>query len=300
MRLLAATFSVALTPLVAFAAEVTVPAWDGTATVETSPKSVVAFDLAAIDTLNALGVTLDGIPSVAAPTYLKDVFEETNTVGTLFEPDLEALAILGPDLIVAGGRSQEAIGAMREVAPTLDMTIEGEDLLAESKARTKAYGAIFEKEAEAAELIGALDAKLEDVRSVVADKGNALILMTNGGKLSAYGDDSRFGWLHTETGIPEAYPDVTAEDHGQSVSFEFIADVNPDWILVIDRLSAIGREGEAAAATLDNPLVAGTTAGTKGQIIYLDSAALYLAAGGATATQIVLDQLIEGYATAGS
>lgn len=222
------------------------------------------------------------------------------TMGTLFEPDLEKLAVLGPELIVAGGRSQKAVGALSEIAPTIDMTIWGADLMSQSKSRTAAYGEIFGKTVEAEALNAALDAKIEAVQVAVDGKGGALIVMANGGKLSAYGDDSRFGWLHTVTGLPEAYADITAENHGESISFEFIADVNPEWILVIDRLAAIGRDGEAAAATMDNPLVANTIAGEKGQIIYLDSAPLYLAAGGANAMQIVLDQLLARFGPSGS
>lgn len=75
------------------------------------------------------------------------------------------------------------------------------------------------------------------------------------------------------------------------MSFEFIAEVNPDCLLVLDRAAAIGQEGEAAAVTLDTPLIAGTTAGQRGQIIYLDGGAVYLAGGGIQSVQIVLDQI---------
>ncbi|MEO1240210.1 MAG: siderophore ABC transporter substrate-binding protein, partial [Pseudomonadota bacterium] len=284
-----------LAPLTVSAEDITIPVWEGEATVAKAPASVVAFDLAAIDTLGALGVTLDGVPDFKAPAFLEGAMGGVATMGSLFEPDLEKLAVLGPDLIVAGGRSQEAVGAMSEVAPTIDMTIWGEGLIDQSKARTSAYGAIFGKEAEADAINAALDDKIAAVQAAVDGKGAGLIVMANGGKLSAYGDDSRFGWLHTTTGLPAAFAEIDPETHGEAISFEFIADVNPDWILVIDRLAAIGRDGEAAAVTMDNPLVAGTTAGQNGQIIYLDSAPLYLAAGGANAMQIVLDQFVEAF-----
>ena len=300
MKTLAATVTIALTPLAGFAQTVTVPVWDGDATVEVSPQTVVAFELAAIDTLDALGVEIAGVPAFGPPTFLADAMNGIDTMGSLFEPDFEKLAILGPDLIIAGGRSQGKIDDLSELAQTLDMTISGTDLVETSKVRTAAYGEIFGKQDEAAALIAALDNTLAEAQNAVAGKGSALIIMTNGGKMSAYGDDSRFGWLHTATGLPEAIADISAENHGESISFEFIADVNPDWILVVDRLSAIGREGEAAAVTLDNPLIAGTTAGQNDQIIYLDSAPLYLAAGGANAIQILLNQLIDGFLNSGS
>ena len=70
------------------------------------------------------------------------------------------------------------------------------------------------------------------------------------------------------------------------------ADVDPDWIFVVDRSAAIGQEAEAAAVTLDNPLVAGTKAGQNGQIVYLDSAPLYLAGGGVQSLNHTLSEIM--------
>ena len=129
-------------------------------------------------------------------------------------------------------------------------------------------------------------------------KGNGLILLTNGGKMSAYGAGSRFGWLHEATGMPEAVEGLSAAQHGEPVSSEFIRDADPDWLFVIDRGAAIGREGEAAQATLDNPLVQGTKAGQAGQILYLDPAPLYLAGGGLRSMKVTLDEITQAFADA--
>ncbi|MCI5041558.1 MAG: ABC transporter substrate-binding protein, partial [Donghicola eburneus] len=182
--------------------------------------------------------------------------------------------------------------ALAEVAPTLDMTIDATKLIDDAKSRITAYGAVFGLSPEAQALTEELEAALADARAMAEGKGDALILMTNGGKVSAYGDKSRFGWLHTVVGIPEAYPDVADGRHGEAVSFEFIADVDPDWIFVVDRSAAIGQEAEAAAVTLDNPLVAGTKAGQNGQIVYLDSAPLYLAGGGVQSLNHTLSEIM--------
>ncbi|PRX37739.1 iron complex transport system substrate-binding protein [Meinhardsimonia xiamenensis] len=285
-----------LPPLAADARTVTIETAAGLAEVPYAPDVVVALDLAAIDTLDALGVDLAGVPAITPPAYLAPAFEGTPTVGTLFEPDLEALAVMAPDLIVAGGRSQARVAALREIAPTIDMTIWGDDIVGQARARLTAYATIFGKQERAGQLLASLDEALAETRAAVEGKGNALIILTNGGKISAYGDDSRFGWLHTALGLPEAHPEIAAETHGESVSFEFIAEVNPDWLIVIDRAAAIGQEGEAAAATLDNPLVAGTTAGRNGQIVHLDSAAIYLAGGGIQSMMILLEQIRSAFA----
>lgn len=299
MHLKLNTLALCAAPFAAWAEDVSVKTYSGPVNAPLAPETVVALDLAAIDTLNALGVMVDGVPAFTPPAYLAPAMDGVATVGSLFEPDLESLAVMAPDLIIAGGRSQRAVEPLSEIAPTIDMTI-WEDAVAQGRDRIIAYGTIFDKEAEAAELVARYDAAIAAAQEAVAGKGAGLILLTNGGTVSAYGDDSRFGWIHQATGLPEAFPEVNAETHGESVSFEFIAEVNPDWLIVIDRAAAIGQEGEAAAVTLDNPLVAGTNAGQSGQIIYLDSAALYLASGGAQSVQIILGQITDAFTSSGS
>lgn len=280
MKTTLTTLALTVLPAFAMAQNIEIDTAAGPVEVPVSPEAVVTFDLAALDTLTALGVSVAGVPSIAAPDYLAAVLEDLPTVGTLFEPDFEALAVMAPDFIIAGGRSQPQVGPLSQIAPTIDMTISGDNLVADAKARIAAYGTAFEREDQAAVLLAELDAAIEQVKAVSEGRGDALIVLTNGGKVSAYGDDSRFGWLHTTLGLPEAFPDLNAETHGEAISFEFIAEVDPDWIFVVDRGAAIGQDGEAAAVTLDNPLVAGTTAGQSGQIVYLDSARLYLVGGG--------------------
>ncbi|MCZ4262983.1 siderophore ABC transporter substrate-binding protein [Limimaricola sp. G21655-S1] len=295
MKILATSLVALAVPGFALASDLTITTAAGEVAVPARPESVVALDLAAIDALDALGVELAGVPEITPPAYLEAAMAGVERVGTLFEPDYEALAVMAPDLIVAGGRSQSMVEPLSAVAPTIDMTIWGEDLVGQAKARVAAYGDIFGKQDAAAELAGALDNKLTAVQGTVTDKGDALILLTNGGKVSAYGADSRFGWLHAALELPEAYPDLDAETHGEAVSFEFIAEVDPDWIIVIDRGAAIGQDGEAAQATLDNPLVAGTKAAQNDQILYLDSAPLYLAGGGIQSLMGTLGEIEAGF-----
>lgn len=291
MRMIFTLAALSVLPFAGLAQDVTIETHPGPVTLPANPQTIVALDLAAIDALDALGIPVAAVPAITPPTYLAGTMATLPTVGTLFEPDLESLAVMAPDLIVAGGRSQTQVGALSRVAPTIDMTIWGEDLIGQARARVLAYGTLFDKSAQAESLVAGLDDLVAQTTEAVAGKGSALILQTNGGKLSAYGADSRFGWLHSAIELPQAFENITAENHGESVSFEFIAEANPDWLLVLDRAAAIGQEGEAAAVTLDTPLIAGTTAGQRGQIIYLDGGAIYLAGGGIQSVQIVLDQI---------
>ncbi|QQA41920.1 siderophore ABC transporter substrate-binding protein [Pelagovum pacificum] len=272
----------------AFADTVTVDTATGPVEVETPVGSVAVYDLAALDTLDALGVE---VTASINNTYLERLSQYEGDIGTLFEPDFEALNALSPDLIIAGGRSSAVVPQLSDFATTLDMTIPTEGQLDTILARIDTYGEIFGLRDAAADLRDELDSALDATADAVADKGDMLIVMTNGTNVSAYGAASRFGWLHTATGLPEASSDIDDTTHGEAISFEFIREIDPDWLFVIDRGAAIGQEGPSAEATLDNALVRETTAWETGQVIYLNSAELYITGGGAQSTLNTLETI---------
>jgi len=225
--------------------------------------------------------------------YLEAAADGTTPVGSLFEPDFEALFALNPDLIIAGGRSSKQVPELARIAPTIDMTI-WEDTIAQGLARLEAYGVLFDKQDDAAALKTAFEARLEKTKQAVAGQGKALIVMTNGPKVSAYGAGGRFGWLHNALDLPEAVKSVEQSTHGEAVSFEFIRQADPDILLVIDRLAAIGRDGESAQTTLHNVLVRETAAWQSGKVIYLSAAPIYIAAGGIQSMNLTLDEILAG------
>lgn len=295
-RTAAALVTVALVATAAAADPLVVETARGPVEVAAQPRRVVVFDVAALDTIAALGVQPVGVPEKVYVSYLDDIAAKAETVGTLFEPDFEAVAALDPDLIVIGGRSAAQHDALAAIAPVIDMTIGDDTLLADGRARIAAYGALFGKADEAATLEAALDTEIADAKAAVAGKGRALIVLTNGPKISAYGPGSRFGWVHAALDLPPAVATVEAATHGEAISFEFINQANPDWLLVVDRAAAIGAEGAPALQTLDNPLVAGTTAWRKGQVIGLDAAPVYIAGGGVRSMAGTLGEIKAAFA----
>ncbi len=280
------------------AAELEIGTAAGPRTIETPVETVAVFDIAAVDTLDKLGVKPAGLPSNLYLKELSHLKEGATMVGDIFEPDLEALSALAPDLIILGGRSSTKVDATTQVAPTIDMTMDGDDLLEQARERLATYGRLFGKGTEAESATKELDAAVEKARAAVAGKGKALIVMTNGPKVTAYGPGSRFGWLHRSLDLPAAISDVQAGTHGEAVSFEFIREANPDWLIVLDRAAAIGSNDQNARITLDNELIAQTVAWQKSQVVYLPSGDFYIAAGGAQAMMRVYAAITEAFAAA--
>lgn len=281
--------------LPASAEEITVETATGEVSVPANPETVVALDVAAIDTLTALDVPIAGVPTPHYVQYLDKPVADSEAVGTLFEPDFEKLVNLNPDLIVVGGRSSEQADPLSKIAPVIDMTIWGDDHVEQSLQRLNAYGKLMGREEKAAELTDEFNAKLDVARATVDGRGDALIVLTNGPKVSAYGAGSRFGWIHTALGLPEAVEGVDVQTHGEAISFEFIAEADPDWLIVVDRGAAIGAEGESAQQTLDNALVTETSAWQNDRVIYLTASNLYIAGGGIQSMSITMDEIINAF-----
>ncbi|EJF97957.1 hypothetical protein MEI_01052 [Bartonella vinsonii subsp. arupensis Pm136co] len=278
-------------------ANITINHVSGTTSIPISPKKVVVFDLATLDNMNHLGIkAIAGVPEGKKPVYLQQ-FDgaEYEKIGSLFEPDYEKIATLKPDLIVISSRTQAKYKDLSKIAPTIDLTVGNENSLEDIKRNVSILGKIFGKEKEAEKEIAKLDEALAEVRKNTQGKGAALILMTSGGKISALGPKSRFDIFHSSFGIAPATDKLTVQKHGQLISPEFILETNPDWLLVIDRDAAIGREGQSAAQLLDNELVQRTKAGKQNQIIYLDSWSWYRASGGLTGLNEAAQQINEAF-----
>ncbi|WP_245958446.1 siderophore ABC transporter substrate-binding protein [Pelagibacterium sediminicola] len=295
----AAAVSLALTAG-AMAQDVTITHPQGETTINGVPEKVFVIDWAAFDNLTALGVEVAGAPGSNAPGYLAgSIPSGLVNVGSLFEPDFEAIAAEQPDLVIVAGRSAATYPTVSEIAPTIDMSVSNvEGIVDGVKGNLETLGEIFSVEAKADKLIAALDAKVAEARDLAADEGTGLVIVTNAGNLGIYGPDSRVAWVYNELGIPSVFDEVDDRDHGgDAISFEYLLENNPDWLFVVDRDAGVGNEG-AARQLLDNELIHQTTFWQNDQIIYLDPQAAYITMHGYSGLMLMLDQIIEGFGSA--
>lgn len=258
----------------------------GDQSIVANPNPIAVYDMTALQNLKVLGVAVQGMPSgemtaerIAMLNLKADGTPDGTAVGTLFEPNLEALHALKPQAVFVGSRMAEKIDELAKVAPTYNLTIDTKDVYASSKQQLADFGRIFGKEAEAQKAQAEIDSAIEEVKKAVAGKGNGLAILINGNKMSAYGKNSRYGYLHTTFGIPMADENIQEARHGQPISFEYLQKVDPDWLFVLDRTSAVGEEGVSAQEVLNNPLMHNTKAYKNKQIVYV-SPDSYLAFGG--------------------
>lgn len=252
----------------------------GTTVVPKNPKTIAIFDFASLDILDHFDVEVAALPQGNVPSYLSQYeSDQYQNAGTLFEPDFELLANLNPDLIIISGRTQESYADLSELAPTIYLGLDTENFLESFKGNVSILAEIFDKETLATEAIAQIESEIAEVVELVPADKTGLILLTNDGSLSAYGPGSRFGIIHDELTVTPATTDIESATHGQNISFEFVTEVNPDYLFVLDRNAVTGGD-YTASTTLDNQLINQTTAVENDQVTYLTPDYWYLSSGG--------------------
>jgi iron complex transport system substrate-binding protein len=275
----------------ASAQEITAEHAQGETVLPGIPEKIFAYDLGTIDTLNAISVEVAGVPDASFPDHLSQ-YRDAPKIGSLFEPDYELVNAEQPDVIFVAGRSSTVYPQLSAIAPTLDLSVDWTDFPTTIKQRSETLGEIFGKQAEVAELIAEIDANMAAVQETAPTVGNALFISVSGGRISAYGPGSRFGWIHDDLGVVPVIEDVEAATHGEAVSFEFLLETDPDWLFVLDRDAAVGSaEGaQPAEQVLDNDLVHQMKAWQNEQVVYVDPVSFYIVNGGLyTLNQMVVE-----------
>ena len=93
----------------------------GETVIAQKPETVFVTDWAAFDNLSALGVAVSGVPASNAPAYLVDqISADAAKIGSLQEPDYEAIAAANPDLVIVASRSRTAYPTMSSWSSDLD------------------------------------------------------------------------------------------------------------------------------------------------------------------------------------
>lgn len=259
----------------------------GTVTVPVNPKNVVALDNRTFETLADWGIELAAVPKGVMPAdsvYVND--DAVQDIGSHNDPNLEIIAAVDPELVIVGQRFAsyyEDIKALVPNAAVINLNFDvseesaapGDNLVNGLKNSTIALGQIFEKNAEAEQLVTAFDAAIEDAKSAYNGTDTIMSVVVSGGEIgfSAPRSGRVWGPMYEVFGWVSALEvDGATSDHqGDDISVEAIAQSNPDWLFVLDRDAAVSSASDAVPAqdVIDNsPALQNTTAVSKGQIVY--------------------------------
>lgn len=226
----------------------------GQTTIPAQPERVVALDNSLVEAVVALDAPLvGGIGSYrdqkGFPDYLGDAVADTEDVGPLEAPNLEAIAALQPDLIVSASVRHEALyQQLSAIAPTVFVKTTGPiwkdniRVLGEALGRAdKADQILTDYETRAAKLGAAINEKA----------GNPTVSMVRflDGPTRLYAKDSFSGILFQDMGLARP-PAQDVNEFAVEIGEEEIRKADADYIFV-----TVYSGGEQASGRVrSNPL----------------------------------------------
>ncbi|MCC7699990.1 siderophore ABC transporter substrate-binding protein [Janthinobacterium sp. EB271-G4-7A] len=274
----------------------------GTTVVTHRPQRVAVLDMNEVDFLDQLGVPVAGMVKDYVPHFLTRYKDDQaiRDLGAIVQPNLEHIHALQPDLILMTSIQANHYKELSQTAPTLHFDVDYQNSESKHidvvKQHLLTLGSIFGKEDIASRKAQELDAKVADARKVIQDRPEkALIVLHNNGAFSAFGVQSRYGFVFDALGVKPASTAVEAGLHGQPISSEFIQQANPDIIYVVDRTAVMEHRPVMTAEQMANPLLRQTNAWKNGRVVFVDADAWYITAASVTSLKRVIDDVLKGY-----
>lgn len=219
-------------------------------------------------------------------------------IGTLFDPNYDVLDLFSPELIVLDGRTSALYEELKQRYPNSDvidlsLTVYEYD---KQKENYEILGKIFPEAKETLNnLILDFAASFAEIREKT-ENYRLLFVQLNGEIISvATGKTGRYGLVYKEFGFTPADKDAEGKSentHGtMGANFEYIKDVNPEVIFVMDRNLIV--VGEVSVDFTKEPLISDVSAIVNHHVYNLDPTSWYTISGGIYATYQMIDDVMQ-------
>jgi iron complex transport system substrate-binding protein len=243
---------------------VTIGAANGEITIEQRPQRIVSLSPTATEMLFAIGA---GDRVVAVDAFSNYPAEAPTTDLSGFEPNVEAVAALDPDLVVVSDDLNDIVAALTAIQiPVIHLP--AAVALDDTYAQTEQLGAATGNLGEAAAVVSSMRSDIEQLAGSVPEVGEAL---------TYYHElDGSFFTVTSQTFIGQVYglaglENIADEAEGAGTQYpqlsaEYIIDADPDLVFLADTKCC----GESADTVAARPGWDQLTAVTGGAVVALD------------------------------
>lgn len=245
----------------------------GETEVSANPQRVVVLDMGELDMVLALGVQPVGAAfyrlDQPLPSYLKDMVKgELKQVGTVGQPNLEAIAALKPDLILSNkSRHEKIYDKLSQIAPT----VIGPGVGVAWKGTFAVVADALNKKAEHDQVMKAYDDRLAEFKQNMGDKLKATevsLVRSFPDHVRLYLKASFSGLILEDAGLPRPQAQDRAEFADRlKVPEEHIPEMDGDVMFVMYYNKGAG---EQISKLQQNPLWAQLKAVKAGRVYELD------------------------------
>ncbi len=264
------------------------------------PQRIVVLNWQTMDFLDAVGLgdrVVGLIKSGSYPAHLEKYMQDESiqNVGGMKDIDMEAVMSLEPDVIFSSDRTESMYDEFTMIAPTMSASVVYEDGFMNSyKELAAKHGQIFGISGEVDDIIAGYEARIADIATFAGEQ-TAVLGIFAGKSLNTLGDAGRASIVVNEMGFNNLKADENVS-HGDATTYDALLTLNPDWIFILDKDTAVGEEGAVLAKEqMENEIIKQTSAYQNNRIVYLEpGAAWYIADGGITSMDLMISCIEEG------
>ncbi len=259
----------------------------GETTLEQAPVRVITLDVGELDAVLNLGVIPVGAVEYTDTTwadYIKEQAPDLKMVGTLAEPDFEAIAALKPDVIISSKlRHEELYDRLTRIAPTVFAERPGVAF----RHNFKLYAETLGREVEGAELVTRYEERVRAINAALpAQRPTTAVVQLRTDHVRFYQRANFIGVVLADLGIPRCEIEnvddfaaiVSNEQIGQIADAElvFVAVQSPD-------------DNDYASDILDSPIWQSLPAVSGGNLVTVDNAVWIAGVGYGSAFEVLDD-----------
>lgn len=197
-------------------------------TIETKPKTIISVAPNITEIIYSLG---GGDLLIGRSDYCDYPGETQNipSVGTLFEPNIEKMVELNPEVIIAGTHFQKEIVDKLEETGIKVVIVQEEESIQGVYNAIETLGIIIDKKDEATAQINSIKDTISNLQSIPEDKKPRIYYVVGFGEYGDYtagGDTYINEVIETAGGI-----NVASDSKGWTYSLEKIIEHNPDIVI---------------------------------------------------------------------
>lgn len=211
---------------------VTVKDEKGEFTLDKTPERIVALEFSFVDALANVGVSPVGIAddndAKRLLPQIREHIKEYTSVGTRSQPNLETIASLKPDLIIADkDRHTAAYDELKKIAPVLLLNSR-HGTYADILEQAQTIGDVVGKHDEMEKNIKALNDELADIKSKLPQGQKAFVGSSREDGFDLHSKESYTGALLEHLGF--VVPEQVGSKPIFDVGLEQIIALDPDWL----------------------------------------------------------------------
>jgi iron complex transport system substrate-binding protein len=237
----------------------------GEACVPTNPQRVIVLDISSLDAALALGVKPVG-STIFAPytSYRKEQTQGIETVGDYYQPNIEKILLLKPDLILdcRGLDERQVYEKLSQIAPTVSVSLE--DCSEEWKDGFKTYAQALGKTEAAEQLLHNYDERIQEFQRQMGDrlkKTEASVVVSAPQYVRIYLKDSFLSSVIEEAGLPRP-PEQDISGFTKEISLEALSVADGDVMFVMD----LNPQDSSLQKIMQNPLWSQLNAVKQGRV----------------------------------